>query len=374
MTDRVSSAIEITRGLRSARALAELPPTSRAAFTRDLDRLEAALAGDAYAQVLDVLDLENRLRGSSGGSAGNTAKPAAPAPPPAPPPAKQTAEIGQRAASALEAIDFPGFVASLLTGTFQAIVDSSAQQIRSYAELVASLTQSLDDFSAEKVSDGQAREFLADRHPRELVLVMPAAGKAEPPRLLPRAGAEGTAPDWLGKYGFAGQELTAELTDGALVTAGRRQVGEDRLQTLATMVLMGINRVVVSDGNVRAKLQFHAAAIDRQRVDVTQQGVGIAGRTVGTDQRAQMMVSTTKVNAQADAAIKADLLGEVRIAFRTETFPLERFADSAAIQLINRHARWQGPPATGAPASPAATPATAPPGSGGGGGGEGEGT
>jgi hypothetical protein len=357
VTDRVTSAIEITRGLRKARALGELAPATRAAFTRDLDRLEAALGNDAYAQVLDVLDLESKLRGTTSGSPSSGAKPPAP-PAPAPPPVRQTAEIGQRAAAALEAIDFPGFVASLLTGTFQAIVDASAQQIRSYAELVASLTQSLDDFSAEKVSEDQAREFLAEKHPKELVLVLPAPGKTDPPQLKPRASAEGSSPEWLGKYGLAGEELTAELANGVLVAAGRRQVGEDRLQTLATMVLMGINRVVVSDGNVRAKLQFHAAALDRQKVEVTQQGAGIAGRQLSTDQRAQMMVSTTKVNAQADAAIKADLLGEVQISFRTETFPLERFADSAAIQLINRHARWQSPAAPAAPGAPA--PAAAP--------------
>ncbi len=359
MTDRVSSALEITRGLRRARALGELAPATRAAFTRDLDRLEAALGNDAYAQVLDVLDLESRLRGSGGGAPSGSGAKAAP-PPPAAPPVRQTAEIGQRAAAALEAIDFPGFVASLLTGTFQAIVDASAQQIRSYAELVASLTQSLDDFSAEKVSEDQAREYLADKHPRELQLVLAPPGKTDPPQLRPRPSAEGSSPEWLGKYGLAGEELTAELANGILVAAGRRQVGEDRLQTLATMVLMGINRVVVSDGNVRAKLQFHAAALDRQKVEVTQQGAGIAGRQVSTDQRAQMMVSTTRVNAQADAAIKADLLGEVQISFRTETFPLERFADSAAIQLINRHARWQAPPAPAAPGAPAAAPAPAP--------------
>src|SRR6185436_17506084 len=101
-------------------------------------------------------------------------------------------------------------------------------------------------------------------------------------------------------------------------------------------------------------------ALDRQRVEVAQQGLGIAGRQVNTDAKAQMMVSTLKLNAQADAAIRADLMGEVRISFRTETFPLERFADSAAIQLINRHARWQGSaPAPGEPAAPAA-PTTTP--------------
>jgi hypothetical protein len=365
MKDHVSRAIEITRGLRRARGLADMAPTARSAFVRDLDRLELALSAqdggrDGYAQALDVLDLEQRLRGTGATNDGRAAPAPAPAAPAAPP-VKQTAEIGQRAGAALEAIDFPGFVASLLTGTFQAIVDSSAQQIRSYAELVSSITQSLDDFSAERVSDDQARAHLADRYPKDLMVVVPPAGKTGAARLLPRPSAEGTSPEWLKKYGLEGEELSEELTDGPLVAAGRRQVGEDRLQTLATMVLMGINRVVVNDGDVRAKLQFHAAALDRQQVEVAQQGMGIAGRQVSTDQKAQMMVSTVKVNAQADAGIKADLMGEVRISFRTETFPLDRFADTAAIQLINRHARWQAD--AGAPA--AAPPAAAAPASGG---------
>ncbi|MFT3696806.1 MAG: hypothetical protein QM831_26935 [Kofleriaceae bacterium] len=347
MADTVSQVLEITRGLRKAHGLSGLTPGARAAFVRDLDRLDATLtskrydyaaAADPYAQALDVTDLEQRLRGSSP----PPQQPAAPPPAAPAPAAKQTAEIGQRAATALEAIDFPGFVASLLTGTFQAIVDSSAQQVRSYAELVASLTQSLEDFSSTNVNPDQAREKLAQQYPKDLVLTFPPTGVAGSPKLLPRPDAENTSPDWLKKYDLEGEQLTAELTDGPLVTAGRKQVGEDRLQTLATMVLMGINRVVVNDGDVRAKLQFHAQAQDVQRVAVEQQGLGIAGRTVSTDAQAQMMVSTVKVNAQADAAIRADLMGEVRISFRTETFPLERFADSAAIQLINRHARWQG--------------------------------
>ena len=366
MGESVSTALEITRGLRTAHGLAELSPGARAAFVRDLDRLDAALTNqrygyaapqDPYAQALDVSDLEAKLRG---GFQAPQDRAGAPRPAPPPPPAvKQTAEIGQRAAAALEAIDFPGFVASLLTGTFQAIVDSSAQQVRSYAELVASLTQSLDQFSTEKVSEDQARQHLAEQYSKDLVLVFPPTGVAGSPKLLPRPAAEGTSPEWLQKYGLGGQELTLELTDGALVAGGRRQVGEDRLQTLATMVLMGINRVVVNDGDVKAKLQFHAQALDRQRVDVAQEGLGISGRTVSTDAKAQMMVSTLKVNAQADAAIRADLMGEVRISFRTETFPLERFADTAAIQLINRHARWQGSsPAAAAPTVEPAAPTT----------------
>ena len=129
-----------------------------------------------------------------------------------------------------------------------------------------------------------------------------------------------------------------------------------------------MNRIVVNEGDIRAKVQFHAAAIDVQRAEYQAQTTGIAARDAGASgQVGQMMVSTLKANAQADAAIKADLTGEVRISFRSETFPLERFADSAAIQLINQHAKWRTDqaPASGTGPSGAGTtplaPSTTPP-------------
>jgi hypothetical protein len=258
-------------------------------------------------------------------------------------------------------VNFPGFVASLLTGTFQAIVDASAQQVREYAKLVASITQSLEEFSDQNVTPNQARDHLAQQYPNDLMVQFPAPGTAGQPRLLPRPDREGESPAWLEKFKLGGEELTQELTEGPLLEAGRHRVGEDRLQTLATMVLMGINRVVVNEGDVRAKLQFHATATDSQNADLQVQSASIAGRNVNADVNTQMMVSTLKVNAQADASIKADLMGEVRISFRSETFPLERFADSAAIQLLNKHARWRGdagPPAAAAKGGAAGAPAS----------------
>jgi hypothetical protein len=117
------------------------------------------------------------------------------------------------------------------------------------------------------------------------------------------------------------------------------------MQMLATTVLMGINRIVINDGDIRARLAFHASASEKTNADVLTANIGqgnIAGRSLGGGGGggASMMVSTLKANAQADASIKADLMGSVRISFRTETFPLERFADSGAIQLIQRHAKW----------------------------------
>ena len=46
------------------------------------------------------------------------------------------------------------------------------------------------------------------------------------------------------------------------------------------------------------------------------------------------MVNTVNLNAQSDLNVRADLTGEVKVKFRSEAFPLERFADSEPIKGI----------------------------------------
>jgi hypothetical protein len=370
MNDRVALALEAFNQLRRGKAYRGLPTSERQALDDHIGRISRTLTGqslavpaDPYARLLGTPDdLQMQLNAGAPGGGGAPAPqaasgsqpPAPPPPAPAPPPPPSTSQIGQRAADALDAVDFPGFVAALVTGTFKAIVDASKQQISEYAKLVASISQTVESFSQDNVTPNQTRDWLTNRHGKDLQVVLPAPGKEkdEQPKLLPRPESEGSSPPWLDEYGLGGQQLTADLTDGPLVDAGRNKVGEERLQTLATLVLMGINRVVVNDGEITARLQFHASARDTVKADIEQQGLAIAAQQVQATQATSMMVSTVKVNAQADASIKADLMGEVHITFRSETFPLERFADSPAIQLINRHAKWQKetPPAAGAPA------------------------
>ncbi len=345
MRDPLALALEATQRLRRSPGYTGLRAAERLALDRDLARIEQALGKDPYATGL----ADPAPPGASDPGPPPEEKPKAPPPPPG------TAQIGSRAAAALEAVNFAGFVAGLVTGTFQAIVDATSQQIREYAGLVASLSQSVDQFSRENVSDGQARAWLAARYPKDLTQTAPAAGTAGTPQLVPTAAQEGASPEWLGQFGLEGQPLSKELTEGALLDAGRSKAGEERLQTLATLVLMGINRVVVQDGDIKARLQFHAVAREQTAAEMMtgQIGQGIAGRAQG-EGVPTTMVSTLKANAQAEASIKTNLMGEVRISFRSETFPLERFADSAAIQLLNRHARWkaEAPAAASAPAKP----------------------
>lgn len=374
MSTQAAAALAATRSIRDSSGYAALSHGERQALEADLRRIEAALqpgalshaaALDPYAMPLETPADLQRMQAGFGPVPPQQAQPAPPAATQPAPQKKGTEAIGERARAALEAVDFPAFVAELINGTFQAIVDATAQQVREYARLVASLAQTADQFGRENVSPNQVRFGLAERHPQDLVVAVPKAGERGDPTLKPRKQDDAGSPSWLREYGLAGEELTPELAEGALLEAGRRTMAEERMQNLATMVLMGINRIVIQDGQIKARLQFHASARETARADVVDAVVGaqggIAARDSGSASGVMTRVSTVSVNAQADVAIKANLVGEVSIRFRSETFNLERFADSQAIELINRHSRLQRPAPAAAPQPAAAAPAGATP-------------
>lgn len=285
-----------------------------------------------------------------------------------------TESIGRRAGALSDELDFPEFVASLVHGTFDAIVNSSIRQMETFADLVSAVAKPIDQFTQENVTPNQARDWLVEQYPKDLTLARGEDG----PRVVPRGktnggeGDESNSPDWLADFGLAGEELTSDVIEQDLLPTARERVARDRLQTLATMVLLGMNRVVVKDGTIAARLRFRAAAADHAKVDYAiSDDPGGGGSEWGQrGSRAYSApitkVSTVGVNVQADSELKAELFGEVKINFASETVPLDRFADEATRTLLERHARStaaQARPAAVAPAAPATTttPAAAPP-------------
>jgi hypothetical protein len=108
-------------------------------------------------------------------------------------------------------VDFPEFVDGLLKGVFQAIVTYSIDQMKAYADLVKTVSNSLDAFRDQNISDKQARSFLEEqcRDCFKLQRAKPLPSKKRP--------------------------------------------ATSRQQLLATMVMMGINRIVVTDGKIGAR-------------------------------------------------------------------------------------------------------------------------
>lgn len=288
--------------------------------------------------------------------------PAAPATPgtSSKPPATET--IARRAGAMVNEIDFPGFVSQLVHGTFDAIVDASIRQMESYSSLVSAVAKTVDQFTEENVTFNQARDWLASRYPGDIAVKLPEANETEP-QLVPRS--DDASPVWLADYGLDGQTLSTELLEQQVLPQVRNKVGAERQQLLATMVLLGLNRVAVRDGSISAKVMFRAAARDAAAVQYATstdpQAVANWGERGSLSQAGQgtTMVSTLAVNAQNESSVRADLFGEVKLNFVSETLPLDRLADAAKIALVQQHSptiRAAAAPVAAAPALPAATP------------------
>src|SRR5205085_5784796 len=65
-------------------------------------------------------------------------------------------------------VDFPKFVSGLIQGVFQAIVDSSIQQMRAYAELISNVAKSVGDYANDNISMNNARDWLSQKYPDAL--------------------------------------------------------------------------------------------------------------------------------------------------------------------------------------------------------------
>jgi len=279
---------------------------------------------------------------------------AQPAPNPKP---AATETIARRAGAMVNEIDFPGFVAQLVHGTFDAIVDASIRQMESYSSLVSAVAKTVDQFTEENVTLNQARDWLTSRYPGDVQLLLPDGGERTEPQVAPRS--EGLMPTWLTDFGIEGEELSTELIEQRVLPQVRTKIGGERQQLLATMVLLGMNRVVVRDGSITSKVMFRAAAQDSAKVGYATssdpQQVSNWGERGALSYAGQSstMVSTVAVNAQNESNVRADLFGEVKLNFVSETLPLERLADAAKVSLVQRHSPALRPPA----AAPAATPA-----------------
>ena len=352
--------------LEQAPAFRQLEPATQFALRRDLQRLQGVLqspqgARDLYAFPLDTPnDLAARLNQQrlGGGTADNASSPnpqAAPAdtaqpaatPPPGPSGSRKAATetLARRAGALSDELNFPQFVASLVHGTFDAIVDASIRQMEAFADLVSAVAKDVDQFTRENITPNQARDHLAQKYGRDLKLELPGAQGGQPRLRAAPPSEEGSesSPEWLRDYGMAGEALTDDLVETELVPRAQQELGRERMQMLATMVLLGMNRVVVKDGTISAKVRFRAAAADKAVVnyavgqDPNQQNWGERGNAAYDN--SALRVSTLGVNVQSDSDLKAELFGEVRINFVSETLPLDQFMDTAKIALLQRNAR-----------------------------------
>jgi hypothetical protein len=281
-------------------------------------------------------------------------------------------------------VDFPKFVASLIHGTFDAIVTASIRQMDAYANLLKNVTKSVDQYMSENVTQNNARDYLAQQYPEHLEV--DASG--DQPKLKPKGTTDDLPlPDFMKDLGLPQpvESIDEDTAEQTLVPAARQRMALDRQHLLATMVLMGINRLVVTDGNIEAKVLFQLDTQDRVTKGGTQtatasdqyhyrkESSGWFSPTVKQDYTSNFAITTTKSESSAaEVDLHTKLSGQVAVRFKSETFPLDKMADLIGVDHVAGQAVGTGrnvgaqPAATGVgpPPLPPMTltpPASAPP-------------
>lgn len=280
-------------------------------------------------------------------------------------------------------VDFPRFVGGLIQNVYQAIVTSSIQQMRAYSEMLKSVSQSVDDFARENISENNARDWLVDTYPDVFAIEAPSPDDAEDgtpqPRLVTRGDDSETRLATISRDMMLPQPLT-DISDpeseAALVRGARMSMAKSRMQLLASMVMLGINRIVVTDGSIRAKVVFgmraedkaqrtsSASLYDRQssrNTNVSAVGfgfLGIGGGSVNVNEQSHMTTvgSALDETSTSNAELKANLSGEVRLNFKSDFLAAEKLATPEMIAAIQGNAVPQQPARLAQPPSTAPVP------------------
>jgi hypothetical protein len=254
----------------------------------------------------------------------------------------------QEFANLVQAVDFPDFVASLVQGVFQAVVDASIQQMEAYGELLAATAKSVDQFAQDHISDEQVREQVASQHPSLLRIVRTSEGTSQ---LAPQEGAD----DMSALEQVTNSSEVINFSDPAeerkFIAAAKLEMARQRQKLMALMVMLGINRIIVTDGRINAKVVFDIEASDyaKRRAsagltdvsDSESMGVGFTalpwGGTGGyrKNRHKTTVRSSVDDNSESKAQMKAQLTGDVRVNFRSETLPPERMLDALQFEQMN---------------------------------------
>jgi hypothetical protein len=273
-------------------------------------------------------------------------------------------------------VDFPKFVGGLIQNVFQAIVDSSIQQMRAYGDLLANVVKTVNEFADDHISHNNARDWLAGKFPGDLGVEIGemsggfAAGDASAPAVTANLVSKGDDPEAGLKKVSDSLGLEKPVTDlsnpeeeARLVQAARLQLARSRQQLLATMVMLGINRIVVTDGQINAKVLFDMRASDTarrgarasfydQQHDTSKSSAGTAAAgwfspvafaaeasTESTTDHVATVESAVDETSEAKAEVKAKLSGEVRVNFKSDYFPLDKLASAQTMGTLQDRAK-----------------------------------
>lgn len=255
--------------------------------------------------------------------------------------------VAQLTGATINAIAFPKFVADLIKGTYFAIIQATIQQMEAFGKLLSNVAQTVDEFMASNITENQARDYVVSSFPSHFEI---DSSNEDGPKVKVRDNAPDSKPDFKATFGLDEDiDMDDDAVEEKLVPAARRKLAQNRHQMLAAMVMMGIQRIVVTSGRIRATMGFHIDAHDTASASTASQfdtsttahagyGGGLVGSIFGGPEgditTNVAYVSSTKKDSSDSINMTTDLTGEVDLKFKSDYLPLEKFAQPNLIALI----------------------------------------
>jgi hypothetical protein len=247
----------------------------------------------------------------------------------------------------LNAVSFPRFVTELINGVFKAMVDSSIQQMQSFVELLNNVSASLEGFADSNIGADRARMWLAQKYPASFEVSNDPDDPEAGVQLRLREGASMPSEAALRTdLGLAEDESVPRGDPESMLPFVRRQLAKQRQGMLSTMVMLGLQRIVVESGSIKAAMRFHidtrsAAIADEGSTFSLQNQVKGSGsfgfgpwgvsasvsNTIG-------YVSTQRSQTTEEMNTDLELTSGVEINFKSDYLPLNRVASPGQTERI----------------------------------------
>ncbi|MFA7553323.1 MAG: hypothetical protein WCY88_03655 [Spongiibacteraceae bacterium] len=266
----------------------------------------------------------------------------------------------------LNAVSFPRFVGELITGVFKAMNESNQQQLTAYVDLIKNVAATTEGFADSNISTTAARNWLVERFSGSFEV----RGGEEEGFDDPSQMSEEERREWQAEQdqntelvfipgaempteaalrialGLGPSESVANGSPEQLVPMARAALARGRQEILASMVMMGMQRIVIDGGRLNASMRFHIDATSAaeeesgSRFNLQHESEVAARAQFGPWGAAARMkntigyVSTERSTTEEALNAELDLDSAVELVFRTDYVPLERLAGADDVERI----------------------------------------
>jgi hypothetical protein len=264
------------------------------------------------------------------------------------------------AATQLERIGFVEFSTHLVRDTYRVIIESSMDQLKAYADFVSKVAEGLSDYQDQVIGETDEQKKANAHSYIEEVLQLEVAEPANDDQEFDLDEEKRTSLEqhFLGVL-VGDKDISTVIGDDNKIKLGElrsfvlellKKNAKESYDLLKTILKIGMQKVVVTNGQIRTKLTFSVDATDTYtktesdyqrnasrwgvRGSISGRYGGIAGKIAGVvfgnfigggigGGYGSSKLNVAVVNEKSTAAtnIDIDILGEVNIQFRTETFP-----------------------------------------------------